>query len=156
MAEWNLGEKDKKGLEKKTEYAVMIGLITNKQTEQQMVEYLDELEFLALTAGAECKRRFMQRLPHPDSRTFIGSGKIQEIREYIENHDEITMAIFDDDLTGKQTNIIEEALKVKIIDRSTLILDIFASRAQSAQAKAQVELAQLKYLCLVCAAYGRT
>jgi GTPase len=146
MAEWNLGEKNKKGIEKKTEYAIMVGLITNKQTEQQMIEYLDELEFLALTAGAECKRRFMQRLPHPDSRTFIGSGKIQEIREYIENHEEITMVIFDDDLTGKQTNIIEEALKVKIIDRSTLILDIFASRAQSAQAKAQVELAQLKYL----------
>ncbi|MFM8485899.1 MAG: GTPase HflX, partial [Bacteroidota bacterium] len=89
---------------------------------------------------------FTQRLQHRDARTFIGSGKVLEVRQYLERHEEISMVIFDDDLTGKQTNLLEEALKVKIIDRSTLILDIFANRAQTAQAKTQVELAQLKYL----------
>lgn len=144
--EWNLGQKDQKGLVKKTEYAILIGLITRDQTEEQVVEYLDELEFLALTAGAETKKRVMQKLPHPDSKTFIGKGKLQEVAEYIENNEEINMVIFDDDLTGKQVSILEEELKVKIIDRSSLILDIFASRAQTAQAKTQVELAQMQYL----------
>ncbi|MCB0552758.1 MAG: GTPase HflX [Phaeodactylibacter sp.] len=144
--DWNIGEKDKKGIKRKAEYAVLIGLIHQLQTEEQVEEYLDELEFLAVTAGAFSLKRFLQKLPHPDSRTFIGSGKLEEIKAYIDSHEEISMAIFDDDLTGKQVNILEEALKVKIIDRSTLILDIFASRAQTAQAKTQVELAQMQYL----------
>jgi GTP-binding protein HflX len=107
---------------------------------------MDELEFLAHTAGAETLKRFTQRLPHPEHRTFIGTGKVEEIQKYLERHEEVNMVIFDDDLSGKQTNNLEEALKVKIVDRSTLILDIFANRAQTAQAKTQVELAQMKYL----------
>ena len=146
MGEWNLGEKGKKGLKKTTEQAVLIGLIHQNQTAEQVDEYLDELEFLAHTAGAETAKRFVQKLQHPDRRTFVGSGKLEEIREYIQKNKDINLAIFDDDLTGKQVSIIEEALKVKIIDRSSLILDIFASRAQTAQAKAQVELAQMQYM----------
>jgi len=143
--QWNVGKEKKKGLRKKIEQAVIIGLITKDQTEEQVTEYLDELEFLATTAGAKTKKRYVQKLKHPDVRTFVGKGKLEEIQEYVENHD-IELAIFDDDLTGKQTSILEEALKIKIIDRSSLILDIFANRAQTAQAKTQVELAQLKYL----------
>ncbi len=144
---WNLGEKDKgKGLEKKLEYAVLVGLVTIEQSEEQIQEYLDELEFLALTAGAVSQKRFIQKLKHPNPRTFIGSGKVEEIRDYIESHEEINMVIFDDDLSGKQVNILEKEMKVKIIDRSSLILDIFARRAQTAQAKTQVELAQMQYL----------
>jgi GTPase len=143
--EWTLGEKTS-GLKKETEYAVLVSVITQAVTETQAHEYLDELEFLAHTAGAECIKRFTQRLIHPDHRTFVGSGKVKEILQYLERHQEVNMVIFDDDLTGKQTNNLEEALKVKIVDRSTLILDIFASRAQTAQAKSQVELAQMKYL----------
>ncbi|MEO1435787.1 MAG: GTPase HflX [Bacteroidota bacterium] len=146
MNDWNLGEKRKTGLVKATEYAVLIGVITPNQTEEQVTDYLDELEFLAMTAGAVTRKRFVQKLPRPDRKTFIGKGKLEQIAEYIEQHEEINIAIFDDDLTGKQTNILEEALKVKILDRSSLILDIFASRAQTAQAKTQVELAQLQYL----------
>lgn len=142
---WTLGEKTA-GLKKETEYAVLVSLITPEVTETQAHEYMDELEFLAHTAGAETLRRFTQRAPHPDHRTFIGKGKLEEIQKYIERHEEINMVIFDDDLTGKQTNNLEEVLKVKIVDRSTLILDIFANRAQTAQAKTQVELAQMKYL----------
>lgn len=144
--DWNLGEKERKGIKRKTEYAVLVGLVYRLQTEEQVEEYLDELEFLALTAGAKTKRRFIQKLTHPDSRTFVGKGKLEEIKEYIENDEDISMIIFDDDLTGKQVSILEETLKIKIIDRSTLILDIFASRAQTAQAKTQVELAQMQYL----------
>lgn len=145
--DWNIGNNEQgKGILKTTEYAVLVGLVHRFQTEEQVEEYLDELEFLALTAGAETVHRFLQKLPHPDPRTFIGSGKLEEIREYIEQHEEIGMVIFDDDLSGKQVNIIEKELKVKIIDRSSLILDIFASRAQTAQAKTQVELAQMQYL----------
>jgi GTPase len=144
--EWNLGEKQGKGLQKELEEAVLVGLITPEVTETQVIEYLDELEFLALTAGATCRRKFTQRLSHPDTRTLIGSGKVKEIADYIEKNENISMVIFDDDLSGKQTNILEEILKVKIVDRSTLILDIFANRAQTAQAKAQVELAQMQYL----------
>jgi GTPase len=143
--EWTLGEKDS-GLKKETEHAVLVSLITPDVTETQAHEYMDELEFLATTAGAQTVKRFTQRLQHPEHRTFIGSGKVQEIHQYLERHEEINMVIFDDDLTGKQTNNLEEALKVKIVDRSTLILDIFANRAQTAQAKTQVELAQMKYL----------
>jgi GTP-binding protein HflX len=144
--DWNIGQKQGKGLKKETEYAVLVGLVTREQTEEQLFEYLDELEFLALTAGAKSMARFYQKMPHPDQRTFIGKGKVQEIADYLEAHEEISMVIFDDDLSGKQTNILEKELKVKIIDRSTLILDIFASRAQTAQAKTQVELAQMQYL----------
>lgn len=143
---WNLGEKDKKGLQGKTEQAVLVGLVQKNQSIEEVNEYLEELNFLAHTAGAETVKRFVQKLPHPDSRTFIGSGKLAEIKEYVENHEDVGLVIFDDDLTGKQVNILEETLKVKIIDRSTLILDIFASRAQTAQAKTQVELAQMQYL----------
>ncbi len=144
--DFSISKKETKGLQAQPEVAVLIGLITDKQTDSQITEYLDELEFLALTAGATCIRRFTQKLPHPDNHFFLGSGKVEEIRRYIEDNVSITMVIFDDDLTGKQTNHLEEALKVKIIDRSTLILDIFASRAQTAQAKTQVELAQMQYL----------
>ena len=141
---WNLNERARQGYGKQTEHAVLIGVVTRMQSEEQMNEYLDELEFLALTAGADTKKRFTQKLDHPDPRTFVGSGKLQEIADYIEDHEEIGLAIFDDDLSGKQTNIIEEALKVKVVDRSNLILDIFAERAQTAQAKMQVELAKMQ------------
>lgn len=144
---WNIGEdSNKKGLKKELEKAVLVGLIQQYQTEEMVKEYLDELEFLALTAGAVAAKRYMQKLSRPDSRTFIGKGKLEEIAEYIEKHEDITLVIFDDDLSGKQVSIIEERLKVKIVDRSTLILDIFANRAQTAQAKTQVELAQMQYL----------
>ena len=146
MSEWNLGEKQRKGIKRKTEHAILVGLITPQQTEEQVTEYLDELEFLAMTAGAKCQKRFVQKLRHPDSRFFVGKGKKDEILEYIEQNEKINMVIFDDDLTGKQVSILEEELKVKIIDRSSLILDIFASRAQTAQAKTQVELAQMQYM----------
>ena len=143
---WNISEKDKKGLRKEIEKAILVGVVLPNQTEEQTTEYLDELEFLAETAGAEIVRRYVQKLPHPENRTFIGSGKVEEIRLYIEAHPEIRLIIFDDDLSGKQTNNLEEILKIKILDRSTMILDIFAGRAQTAQAKTQVELAQLQYL----------
>ncbi|MEY4107742.1 MAG: hypothetical protein RL181_2084 [Bacteroidota bacterium] len=143
---WNLGEKKHGGNAPGTESAVLVGVVLKDQTEAQVIEYLDELEFLALTAGATTRKRFLQKLPHPDSRTFIGKGKLEEIKAFIEKEESVTMVIFDDDLTGKQVNILEEALKVKIVDRSSLILDIFAGRAQTAQAKTQVELAQLQYL----------
>ena len=145
--EWDLGGKSKgKGLKKKTEYAVLVGLVQGNQTQEKTDEYLDELEFLALTAGAKTKKRFIQKLQHPNRRTFVGSGKLEEIRQYVEANEEISLVIFDDDLTGKQVGIIEEEMKVKIVDRSTLILDIFANRAQTAQARTQVELAQMQYL----------
>jgi GTP-binding protein HflX len=144
--EWSLGEKNNKGIAPGAEYAVLVGVILQNQTEALVSEHLDELEFLALTAGAQCIKRFTQKLTHPDARTFIGKGKLDEIKEYIERHEEVNMVILDDDLSGKQVNILEEALKVKIIDRSSLILDIFARRAQTAQSKTQVELAQLQYL----------
>lgn len=143
--DWTLGEKTA-GLKKESEHAVLVALVTPDVTETQANEYLDELEFLASTAGAITIKRFTQRADHPEHRTFVGKGKVEEIRKYIERHEEVNMVIFDDDLSGKQTNNLEEALKVKIVDRSTLILDIFAHRAQTAQAKTQVELAQMKYL----------
>lgn len=143
--EWTVGQKES-GLKKEIEQAVVVGVILPGQTDEQVSEYLDELEFLALTAGAAVRRRFVQKLPHPDNRFFVGKGKMEEIAEYIEKHEDIGLVIFDDDLTGKQTSILEEKFKVKIIDRSTLILDIFASRAQTAQAKKQVEMAQMQYM----------
>ncbi|MFK8103508.1 MAG: GTPase HflX [Saprospiraceae bacterium] len=144
--EWNLGDKKTKGLQKKEEQAVLVGLIHQHQSEEAVTEYLDELAFLARTAGAKVVKRFVQKLDHPDKRTFVRSGKLEEIRLFIEENKEITLVIFDDDLSGKQTENIEETLKVKIVDRSSLILDIFAERAQTAQAKTQVELAQLQYM----------
>ncbi len=128
-----------------TERAVLVGLVTPTQSETKAQEYLDELEFLADTAGAETVKTFTQKLDYPNPRTFVGKGKLEEIREYIEAND-IGMAIFDDDLTSKQVSNIESELKVKILDRTSLILDIFAKRAQTANAKTQVELAQYQYL----------
>ena len=142
---WKIGKEKNKGLRKETERAILVGVVSREQSLELVNEYLDELEFLALTAGAKTMKRFLQKLNHPDSRTFIGKGKLEEIKQYVENHD-IDLVIFDDDLSGKQTNILEEELKLKIVDRSSLILDIFASRAQTAQAKTQVELAQMQYL----------
>jgi GTPase len=136
---------DKKKIIKKEERAVLVGLINKEQTESQAQEYLDELAFLAETAGAVAVKRFVQKLPHPDSRTFVGKGKLEEIRRYVEGRD-IRVIIFDDELTGAQINNIEKTLDIKTIDRSDLILDIFASRAKTAQAKAQVELAQYQYI----------
>ncbi len=127
------------------EKAVLVGVVQKDQNEQQVKEYLEELSFLAETAGAVSTRRFMQKLAHPDSKTFIGKGKLEEIKDYITGRD-INLVIFDDELTGSQITNIEKALGVKTIDRSDLILDIFARRAKSAQAKAQVELAQYQYL----------
>ena len=127
------------------EKAVMVGIITPGQSEEAVTEFLDELAFLAMTAGAVTLKRFTQRMQSPDSRTFVGSGKLEEIRQYVEAK-EIDLIIFDDDLTGSQINNIEKELKIKVVDRSNLILDIFANRAQTAQARAQVELAQLQYL----------
>lgn len=136
---------DKKNIIQGTERAVIVGLIGKDQTEQQVTEYLDELTFLAETAGAETVKRFVQKLQHPDSRTFIGKGKLEEVRHYIAEKG-ISIAVFDDELSGAQINNIEKILNVKTIDRSDLILDIFARRAKTAQAKAQVELAQYQYL----------
>ncbi|NNE26931.1 MAG: GTPase HflX [Saprospiraceae bacterium] len=143
--QWQIGKQKKKGIAKKVENAILIGLVTKDQTAAEVDEYLAELKFLAETAGAKTVKTFVQKLKHPDVRTFVGKGKLEEIEQYIEDHD-IDLVIFDDDLTGKQTNILEEQLKRKIIDRSTLILDIFANRAQTAQAKTQVELAQMQYM----------
>lgn len=131
--------------EEVTERAVLVGLITEQQNEAKATEYLDELAFLADTAGAETVKTFMQKLPYPNPRTFVGKGKLEEIRAYIEDND-IGMAIFDDDLSSKQVLNIERELKVKILDRTSLILDIFAKRARTANAKTQVELAQYQYL----------
>ena len=128
-----------------SERAVLVGLITPRQSEERANEYLDELAFLADTAGAVTERRFLQRMNQADSRTFVGKGKLEEIRQYIEDND-IGMVIFDDDLSSKQVANIERELKVKILDRTSLILDIFAKRAQTANAKTQVELAQYQYL----------
>lgn len=127
------------------ERTVLVGLVQKDQNEQQVVEYLDELAFLAETAGAEAVKRFTQKLAHPDSKTFVGKGKLEEIKDYITGRD-INLVIFDDELTGSQILNIEKALGVKTIDRSDLILDIFARRAKTAQAKTQVELAQYQYL----------
>jgi GTPase len=127
------------------EKAVLVAVIQQDQTEQQVTEYLDELAFLAETAGAKTERRFVQKLAHPDSKTFIGKGKLEEIKAYIQGKD-IKIVIFDDELSGSQITNIEKVLDCKTIDRSDLILDIFARRAKTAQARLQVELAQYQYL----------
>lgn len=127
------------------ERTVLVGLTTRVQNEAKTAEYLDELEFLAETAGAEPVARFTQKLDFPNSRTYVGSGKLEEIKQYVEDN-EIGLVIFDDELSAKQVANIEKELKVKILDRTSLILDIFAKRAQTATAKTQVELAQYQYL----------
>jgi GTP-binding protein HflX len=136
---------DKKKIIYKEELAVLVGLVHKDQTEPQVQEYLDELAFLAETAGAVAVKRFTQKLQHPDSRTFIGKGKLEEIRNYIAGKN-IRVVIFDDELSGAQINNIEKVLDAKTIDRSDLILDIFARRAKTAQARTQVELAQYQYI----------
>jgi GTP-binding protein HflX len=137
---------DKKQLFTKEENAILVGLVHKEQTETQVNEYLDELAFLAETAGATAVKRFTQKLPHPDSKTFVGKGKLEEIKQYILLKGNIHIVIFDDELTGSQIQNIEKEIEVKTIDRSDLILDIFASRAKTAQAKTQVELAQYQYI----------
>src|SRR5687768_5352024 len=136
---------DKKNSIGREERAVLVGLITKDQTETQVQEYLDELAFLAETAGAIAIKRFTQKSLHPDSKTFIGKGKLEEIKNYCQQKN-VRVLIFDDELSGAQINNIEKATDVKTIDRSDLILDIFARRAKTAQAKAQVELAQYQYI----------
>ena len=127
------------------EKAVLVAVMQQDQTEQQVNEYLDELAFLAETAGAITQRKFVQKLAHPDSKTFIGKGKLEEIKAFIQGKD-IRVVIFDDELSGSQITNIEKVLDCKTIDRSDLILDIFARRAKTAQARLQVELAQYQYL----------
>ena len=131
--------------EAKSEEAILVGLITKTQNEEQAKEYLDELDFLSRTAGVNPVKRFIQRLEQAHSVTFVGKGKLEEIRQYVEEH-EIGLVIFDDELSPKQLRNIEQTLKVKILDRTSLILDIFASRATTAYAKTQVELAQYRYM----------
>lgn len=127
------------------EKAILIGLITQQQNERKAIEYINELEFLADTAGATVVHKFFQRLDYANSKTFVGSGKLEEIKQYIADH-EVNLAIFDDELSPSQLRNIEKELQVKVLDRTSLILDIFAKRAQTAHAKTQVELAQLQYL----------
>ncbi|HYK45888.1 MAG TPA: GTPase HflX [Parafilimonas sp.] len=127
------------------EKAILVGVVQKGQTEAEVQENLDELAFLAETAGALSQKRFIQKLAKPDSRSFIGKGKLEEIKAYLANH-EARVIIFDDELSGSQITHIEEVLDVKTIDRSDLILDIFARRAKTARAKAQVELAQYQYI----------
>ncbi|MEO5946891.1 MAG: GTPase HflX [Chitinophagaceae bacterium] len=137
---------DKKNIIQKEENALLLGVVQKEQTEQQVAEYMDELQFLAETAGVTTIKRFTQKMARPDSKTFLGKGKLEEIKAYIQLKGNISMVIFDDELTGSQILNIEKLLEVKTIDRSDLILDIFASRAKTAQAKTQVELAQYQYI----------
>ncbi|MBR3659419.1 MAG: GTPase HflX [Bacteroidaceae bacterium] len=136
--------------EKKAETAILVGIITQDQDERKTNEYLDELEFLADTAGVSVMRRFTQKIPQALAATYVGKGKLEEMRDYIKRmedmENEVGMAIFDDELTAKQMSAIESVLNVKVLDRTSLILDIFAMRAQTAHAKTQVELAQYRYL----------
>ncbi len=143
--DWNISGNDKSTFLRQEESAVLIGLTTPGEDDMTTNEYLDELEFLALTAGATTKARFTQKVNHPDTKYFVRSGKLEEIKEYIDLH-EIDLAIFDDDLSPSQAQNLERKLKIKVLDRSNLILDIFANHAQTAQARTQVELAQLQYL----------
>ena len=139
MIEDNIIDKER------NERTVLVGLVTKNRTEAKVKEYLDELDFLARTAGAEPEKQFVQKLEYPNPRTYVGTGKLEEIRQYVEDH-EIGLIIFDDDLSPKQVTNIERELKIKILDRTGLILDIFAKRAQTATARTQVELAQYQYL----------
>jgi len=130
---------------KEVEKAILVGLVTPQQNEKQLEEYLDELAFLAETAGAVTVKKFTQKVEHPNSKYFVGKGKIEEIKAYVDEH-KISLIIFDDELSPSQLRNIERFLEKKILDRSNLILDIFASRARTAHAKTQVELAQYQYL----------
>jgi GTP-binding protein HflX len=127
------------------EKVVLVGLITGREDESRIKEYLDELAFLVDTAGGETVKMFTQKLPQPDSRTFIGAGKLQEVKEYVKAA-EVELVVFDDELSGSQVKNIEKALDCRILDRNNLILDIFAKRARTSHAKTQVELAQYEYL----------
>jgi GTP-binding protein HflX len=129
----------------KAERAVLVGIVTPGQTEMQTREYLEELQFLVMTAGGETIKTFTQRMQRPDRATFVGTGKLEEIKAYVKA-EEIDIVVFDDELSPSQLRNIENELQLKILDRSNLILDIFAKRAQTAQAKTQVELAQLQYM----------
>lgn len=131
--------------QEQNEKAVLVGLVTRSQDERKTDEYLDELAFLAETAGADPVARFTQKLEYPNPRTYVGTGKLEELRQYVEEN-ETGLVIFDDELSPKQVANIEKELKVKILDRTSLILDIFARRAQTATARTQVELAQYQYL----------
>lgn len=137
---------DKKNIVNQEEQAILVGVIQPDQTENQVNEYIDELEFLAETAGVKTVKRFTQRLKHPDARSFVGKGKLEEIKKFILSKGNITLVIFDDELTGSQIQNIEKEINTRTIDRSDLILDIFASRAKTAQARTQVELAQYQYI----------
>ena len=136
--------------EKRAETAILVGIITQEQDERKTREYLDELEFLADTAGVSVMRRFTQKIPQALAATYVGKGKLEEMRDYIkrmeDEENEVGMAIFDDELTAKQMSAIENVLGIRVLDRTSLILDIFAMRAQTAHAKTQVELAQYRYL----------
>ncbi|MCC9166487.1 GTPase HflX [Pontibacter harenae] len=140
-----MGKKQYYETAKPQETAVLVAVPSYRQTDEQTNEYLDELAFLTETAGAQSIKRFVQKLDKPDVRTFVGSGKLDEIKAFVTEHD-VDMVIFDDDLSPSQVRNIERELQVKIVDRSLLILDIFALRAKSAQARAQVEMAQYQYL----------
>lgn len=130
-----------------SERAILVGLITPEQDERKANEYLDELEFLSDTAGAVTVKKFLQRLDYPNSKTFVGSGKLEEIKVFVQDeNNDISLAIFDDELSPAQLKNLESELKIKILDRTNLILDIFAKRAQTAHAKTQVELAQCRYM----------
>jgi GTP-binding protein HflX len=132
-------------IESKQEFAVLIGVITSNQTEELAMEYIEELAFLAETSGAETKKKFLQRIDRPNPKTYIGSGKIKEIKEFIDENG-VDIAIFDDELSPSQLRNIEREFEIKVLDRNNLILDIFASRAKTSHAKTQVELAQYQYL----------
>jgi GTP-binding protein HflX len=136
---------DKNNKVEQEQKAILIGLVHKDQSEAEVKEYLNELAFLAETAGAVAVKTFYQKLAHPDSKTFVGKGKLEEIKDYVWEK-EIQLAIFDDELTGSQISNIQKELAIKVIDRSDLILDIFARRARTAQAKVQVELAQYQYI----------
>lgn len=127
------------------ETAVLVALISKEQTEEQTTEYLDELEFLALTDGVKTLKRFTQKLPHPDTKSYVGKGKLEEIRAYVEAK-EVDLVIIDDEISPSQQRNIEQIVKKKVLDRSMLILDIFGNRARTVQAKTQVELAHLQYM----------
>jgi len=137
---------EKKKITQEHDHALLVGVVQQGQTETQINEYLEELAFLAETASVSVQKKFIQKLTHPDSRTFVGKGKLEEIKQYILRKGNISLVIFDDELTGSQIQNIEKELQAKTIDRSDLILDIFATRAKTAQAKTQVELAQYQYI----------
>ena len=137
---------DKKNIVNQQENAILVAVIQPDQTDVQASEYIDELEFLAETAGVKTIKRFTQKLKHPDARSFVGKGKLEEIKKFILSKGNITLVIFDDELTGSQIQNIEKEINTRTIDRSDLILDIFASRAKTAQARTQVELAQYQYI----------